>query len=189
MSEEQLKLTPVAGRATINKKEAITGSVSLAILINIFVLVLVQGANMLFLHTLPALFWVIAGLFIAADGVLCVLIFRRALQDAWQAADAAPYTIAFRSDGFLVLCHMDGRSEAIPIQEIICAKARPDKLGFIVNGWAYSGNLNYGSIVFFVKSGNKILKKRVKYVVNCAQAARYISGVFLSDGLDDAADC
>ena len=171
MSEEQLKLTPVAGRATINKKEAITGSVSLAILINIFVLVLVQGANMLFLHTLPALFCVIAGLFIAADGVLCALIFRRALQDAWQAADAAPYTIAFRSDGFLVLCHMDGRSEAIPIQEIICAKARPDKLGFIV------------------KNGNKILKKRVKYVVNCAQAARYISGVFLSDGLDDAADC
>ena len=56
MTEDGIKLTPLAGRVVINKREAITGSVFLAILINIFILVAVQALNVLFLRSIPALF-------------------------------------------------------------------------------------------------------------------------------------
>ena len=180
MTEDGIKLTPLAGRVVINKREAITGSVFLAILINIFILVAVQALNVLFLRSIPALFWTLTALFIAADAVLCVLVFRRALSDANGSPSAPPYTIAYRHDGFVVLCHKNGAREYIPAAEVTAVRAFPAKLGFIVNGWAYSGNLNYGKVTFYLAGGEKPVKKSVKYVVNCVQAANFIREVLLA---------
>lgn len=180
MTEDGIKLTPLAGRVTLNKKEAITGSVFVAILINIFTAVLVQAANLLFLQSLPALFWCLAAVLISADAALCVYAFRRSISDVTQSCSAAPYTIAYRHDGFVVLCHKSGEREYIPAASVKDVKAYPAKLGFIINGWAYSGNLNYGRVVFFLDCGGEKAEKRtVKYVVNCVQAARYIRDVYL----------
>lgn len=191
MTEDGIKLTPLAGRVTLNKKEAITGSVFLAILINIFTAVLVQAANLLCLKPLPALFWCLTAVLIAADAALCVLVFRRALSDVTQNCSAAPYTIAYRHDGFVVLCHKGGEREYIPAAAVKDVRACPAKLGFIVNGWAYSGNLNYGKVVFFLDcGGEKPEKKSVKYVVNCVQAARYIRNVLpQGDLVSEGEDC
>ena len=57
MTDSGIKLTPLAGRAVINKKDPITGSVFLAILISAVLLVLVQSHNVLFFREMPALFW------------------------------------------------------------------------------------------------------------------------------------
>lgn len=181
MSEDGLRITPLAGRVAINKKEAVTGSVLLAILINIFVLVLVQFLSARLFQGYAALFWVLAVLLIVADAALCVLVFRRALSDVCSAA-APPYTIAYRSDGYFVLCHKSGAREYVPLAAVADVKATPAKFGFIVNGWAYSGNLNYGKVTFYVFSGGRIEKKCVKRVVNCAQAANFIRQAFLPHG-------
>ena len=190
MTEDGIQLTPLAGRVVLNKKESITGSVFLAILINIFILVLVQALNALVLASVPALFWVLTALLIAADAVLCVLVFRRAITDAGEGTCAPPYTIAYRRDGYIVLCHKNGEREYFAVTDVVDVKAFPAKLGFIVNGWAYSGNLNYGRITFYLASpyGGEPIKKSVKYVVNCAQAAVYIREVFLPGCRGENAD-
>ena len=183
MTEDGIKLTPLAGRVTINKKEAITGSVFLAILINIFLIVLVQVLNVLLLHSIPALFWTFTAVIIAADGVLCVLVFRHAISDVSVSSSAPPYTIAYRADGFIVLCHKDGGREYIAARDVVYVKATPAKFAFLVNGWAYSGNLNYGKVTFYLASGlEKPVRKSVKYVVNCVQAVKFIR-VYLPQSL------
>lgn len=180
MTEDGIKLTPLAGRVVINKKEAITGSVFLAILISIFILVLVQALNVLFLRGIPALFWSLTAILVASDGAACALIFRRALSDAQINSSVAPYTIAYRQDGVVVLCHKNGVRESFPAAEVTDVKGKRAKLAFILNGWAYSGNLNYGKVTFYLSRGEgKVIKKSVKYVVNCAQAANFIRDVFL----------
>ena len=186
MTEEVWQLTPLAGRVMLNKKEAVTGSVFLAILINMFVLVLVQALSSLFLSALPALFWVLTCLLIAADGTMCVMVFRLAFVDASASSAAPPYTIAYRSDGCIVLCHRNGECECFAASDVKEVRAYPAKLGFIVNGWAYSGNLNYGKVTFFLacKEGDEPEKRSVKYVVNCVQAAAYIRKVYLPQCAD-----
>ncbi len=184
MTENGIKLTPLAGRVTINKNEAITGSVFLAILINIFLIVQVQALNVLFLQNIPALFWTITAVLIAADAVLCALVFRRAISDVSVSSAAPPYTIAYRADGFIVLCHKNGEREYFAARDVVYVKASPAKLAFLINGWAYSGNLNYGRVTFYLASGlDKPVKKSVKYVVNCVQAVKFIR-VYLPQSLN-----
>lgn len=182
MTEDGVKLTPLAGRVIINKREAITGSVFLAILLSIFILVLVQAFNVFLFRSIPALFWPLTAVLVVLDAVMCALIFRRALSDAGTSASAAPYTVAYRHDGFFVLCHKSGEREYIPADKIVGVKSSRAKLAFVLNGWAYSGNLNYGKVIFFISDGKNIVKKSVKYVVNCAQAARFIEYTILSKG-------
>lgn len=182
MTDSGIKLTPLAGRAVINKKDAITGSVFLAILISAVLLVLVQSLNVLFFRGMPALFWSFTAVLVLADGVLCVLVFRRALSDAGAARSVPPYTIAYRHDGFFVLCHKSGEREYIPADDIVKVTSSRAKLAFVLNGWAYSGGLNYGRVTFYVSDGKTVSKKSVKYVANCAQSARFIQYTVLSRG-------
>ena len=188
MNEDGIKITPIAGRVTINKREAITGSVFLAIIISACLLVLVQSLNVLFFRGTIWLFWSITAVLIAADGVLCVLFFCRAVNDASVSGRAAPYTIAYRHDGFFVLCHKNGEREYIPAAEVVRVTASRAKLAFVLNGWAYSGNLNYGKVTFYISRGRRPVKKQVKYVVDCARAARFINAVFFNAPAEDAGE-
>ena len=123
---------------------------------------------------------------LAADAALCALLFARAFYDARSVAAASPYTIAYRADGYIELCHRDGRREYFAVRQIADVRAYPAKLGFVIYGWAYSGNLNYGKVTFFLSDAGRLKKKSVKMVVNCTDTARFIREDFLPTvtGLD-----
>lgn len=182
MTEDGIKLTPLAGRVVIHKREAVTGSIFLAILISIFILVLIQALNVLFLRGIPALFWSLTALLVLADAAACALIFRRAITAAQTNSSAPPYTIAYRQDGVVVLCHKNGEREYFPAAEVTDIRGTRTRFAFILNGWAYSGNSNYGKVTFFLTHDGKTVKKSVKYVANCVQAAEFIRHAFLTHG-------
>lgn len=183
MSESQVKITPLAGRAPLRMKEAITGSVFIAILINVFILIFVQVGVMFLLGTVSALFWTLVVLLVAADAAVCIFIFRVALNEVKENCSAPPCTIAYRSDGYIVIYHRNGSSESFPASDVAGVKASCAKLGYVLSGWAYSGSSNYGKVIFILEGQRK--KKVVRYVVNCRQAADFINGL-LSSG--EAAD-
>lgn len=178
MKEGTSRLTPLAGRTAIKKKEAITGSVFLAILITIFALVAVRALMAAF-AVLAAGFWVLVVALLLADVALCALVFSRAFYDADSCASSPPYTIAYRDDGYIELCHRNGRREYIPVRQIADVRAFPAKLGFIIYGWAYAGNLNYGKITFYLFDAGRLKKRSVKMVANCKNSARFIKEDFL----------
>ena len=132
--------------------------------------------------TLPsdaAAFWALAALVLVADAAVCVLLFTRAFYDAGSVATAPPYTIAYRSDGYIELCHRSGRREYFAVRQVADVRAYPAKLGFVIYGWAYSGNLNYGKVTFFLSDAGRLKKRSVKMVANCMDTARFIREDFL----------
>ena len=81
-----------------------------------------------------------------------------------------------------MLCHKSGEREYIPADDIVKVTSSRAKLAFVLNGWAYSGGLNYGRVTFYVSDGKTVSKKSVKYVANCAQSARFIQYTILPRG-------
>ncbi len=179
MKEGAARLTPLAGRVALRKKDAITGSVFLAILITIFAVIAVRVLVAACLPSDAAAFWALAALVLVADAAVCVLLFTRAFYDAGSVATAPPYTIAYRSDGYIELCHRSGRREYFAVRQVADVRAYPAKLGFVIYGWAYSGNLNYGKVTFFLSDAGRLKKKSVKMVANCMDTARFIREDFL----------
>lgn len=185
MKEGTVHVTPLAGRTTVKKKEAITGSVVFAVLILLLALIILRALAYALGFTAP--FWVISALLLAACGLLFALLFRRVLYDASSSAALLPYTVAYRSDGYIELCHRDGRREYFPVRQIADVRAFPSKLGVALYGWAYAGNLNYGKITFYLSDGGRYKRRSVKMVAGCKNAARFIREDFLPtvNGVND----
>ena len=78
MKEGAARLTPLAGRVALRKKDAITGSVFLAILITIFAAIAVRVLVAACQPSDAAAFWARAALVLVADAAVCVLPFTRA---------------------------------------------------------------------------------------------------------------
>lgn len=187
MSESAVKVTPVAGRVSLRMKEAITGSVCIAILVNLCILIIIQAGVIFLSDARPVLFSASVALLVAADIVLCIFIFRVAISEVRENCSAPSCTIAFRSDGYIVIYHRDGSKEIFSAESVMAVRARTAKLGYLLSGWAYLGKLNYGKVTFVLKDGRKLAEKSVRYVVNCRQAAGFINGLLFSpnDGNDE----
>ena len=175
---EEQKFTPLAGRTMPSARDAVTGSVFIVIIINLVILLFVELAIMYMLDTVPALFWTFVAVLIAADALLCPLIFRLALKEAHENCSAPPYTVAMQGDE-LVLIHTDGTEERFKAVRVRQVKARPAHFGFMLVGWASAGKPGYGKLIFSLE-GEGSKRRKVKYVAGSKHAARFIREVIIS---------
>ncbi|MCD8039956.1 MAG: hypothetical protein LUF82_00360 [Clostridia bacterium] len=184
MQDGEDKITPLAGRVVLGKKEAVTSAVFVVILLNMVILVIVRVAMLLIPSGLQALFWVLLAILLFADVALSPLCFYYAVNEVKENNAAPPYTVAIGGDGMLYLYHRDGRIQNLNPQELVKITARVAHVDW--NSFAGGAGRGYGSLGFVVKSQmGRIVKYRVKYVVNCKQAAIYLSGLFVKEDLKE----
>ncbi len=179
---ETTGFTPVAGRTVITKKDAFTGSVFLSIVISALLLVFVQAFNVLFFRRVPEAFWPVTACLVAADAAACAAVFARAFSTA--RGGGPQYAVAYRSDGYFVVCHGGGSREYIAADRVLGVRASRARLRFLFGGWAYSQNAGCGKIVFYVRSGRRAARRSVRGVADCVHAARFISEAYLVRGED-----
>ena len=164
-------LTPLAGRVVLGKKEAVTSAISVIILLNIFILLIVQVALSLLPSNLDPLFWVLLVLLLGADGALSPMCFHFAVKEVEENNAAYPYTVAEGSGGTMVIYHRDGRTETFLAKEVTEVHSKVTRLSW--NSLA-GPSRGYGSVYFTVRSQlNRVVIYKVNYVVNCVKAADF----------------
>ncbi|MCD8372975.1 MAG: hypothetical protein LUD27_06725 [Clostridia bacterium] len=181
MQDEAEKITPLAGRAALGKKEAATSAIFVVILLNMVVLVLVRAAGLLIPPEYVAVFWIIFALLIIADAALSPLCFHYAMKEVKENNAAPAYTIAMKGNGTLYLFHRDGRVETLNAGDVIEIRAQVSRFGW--NALAEGSARGYGAIKFVVQSKmGRIVKYKVKYVINCVRTAEFLREYIIAKG-------
>ncbi len=182
MQDEAEKITPLAGRVMLGKKEAATSAIFVVILLNMVVLVLVRALGLLLSPEHSVIFWVVFALLIVLDIVLSPLCFHFAMKEVKENNSAPIYTIAMKEDGTLILYHRDGRTQTLNSGDIV--KITSHIARFSWNALAGGSGRRYGTIKITVQSQmGRIVKYKVKYVVNCDEAAEFLRDIIpVKDG-------
>ncbi|MCD7729798.1 MAG: hypothetical protein LUI60_07830 [Clostridia bacterium] len=173
MQGEAEKMTPLAARVVLGKKEAATSAISVVILVNMIVLVLVRATGLIIPSGLSAVFWVIVAILLAADVSVSPLCFYYALKEVKENNAAPDYTIAMKENGMIVLFHSDRRPQELYSGDVVKVTSRVARFNW--NALSGGSGRGYGTVKFVVQSQmGRIVKYKVKYVVNCDCVAEFL---------------